>query len=347
MGACCSPTLANIFLSYHEKRWLDGCPSEFKPVLYRRYVDDCFLLFRKNDHIPKFHDYLNSQHTNIKFTVEVEHDDSLPFLDVHVKKSGNAFVTDLYRKPTFTGLGMKHDSSIDHKFKTNLVNCLIDRAYKLSSTYYNFINEVEKLKKYFCQNNFPLFLIENLTRNKINSLLVPKPLVSTVDKNPIYASIPFISNTQNRTISSEIQSLIKRFYAQINLRLSFKNDFSIGSLFSHKDKIPSSMRSNVVYSYHCNQCSDSYYGETSRHLRTRIAEHRGLSYRTGVPLTSPPHSSIRDHAFSTGHDISTNNFKVIFSTTSQNLRTSESILINKFKPSLNSMESSIPLHIHH
>ena len=214
----------------------------------------------------------------------------------------------------------------------------------MSSTYYNFINEVEKLKKYFCQNNFPLFLIENLTRNKINSLLVPKPLVSTVDKNPIYASIPFISNTQNRSINSEIQSLIKRFYPQINLRLSFKNDFSIGSLFSHKDKIPYSMRGNVVYSYHCNQCSDSYYGETSRHLRTRIAEHRGLSYRTGVPLTSPPHSSIRDHAFSTGHDISTNNFKVIFSKTSQNLRIYE---INKFKPSLNSMESSIPLHIHH
>ena len=195
------------------------------PVLYRRYVDDCFLLFRKNDHISKFHDYLNSQHTNIKFTVEVEHDDSLPFLDVHVKKSGNAFVTDLYRKPTFTGLGMKHDSSIDHKFKTNLVNCLIDRAYKLSSTYYNFINEVEKLKKYFCQNNFPLFLIENLTRNKINSLIVPKPLVSTVNKNPIYASIPFISNDQYRTMRLEIQSLIKRFYPQINLRLSFKIDY--------------------------------------------------------------------------------------------------------------------------
>ena len=74
---------------------------------------------------------------------------------------------------------------------------------------------------------------------------------------------------------------------------------------------------------------------------------RGPSHRTGIPLTSPPHSSIRDHAFLTGHDINTDDFKVIFSTNSQNLRTSESILINKFKPSLNNMESSIPLHIHH
>ena len=143
---------------------------------------------------------------------------------------------------------MQHDSSIDHRYKINLVNCQIDRAYKISSTYYSFINEVEKLKKYFCQNNFPLFLIENLTRKKIDSLIVPKPLVSTANKNPIYASIPFISNAQNRTIKLEIQTLIKRFYPQINLHLSFKNDFSIGSLFSYKDRIPSSMRSNVVYS---------------------------------------------------------------------------------------------------
>ena len=114
-----------------------------------------------------------------------------------------------------------------------------------------------------------------------------------------------------------VQSLFKRFYPQINLHLSFKNYFSIGSLFSHKDKIPSSMRSNMVYSYNYNQCSDSYYGETSCHLRTCIAEHRGLSYLTGILLTSPPHSNIRDHALLIGHDISTNSFKIIFSTNSQ------------------------------
>ena len=86
----------------------------------------------------------------------------------------------------------------------------------------------------------------------------------------------------------EIQSLLKHFYPQINLHSSFKKDFSNGSLFSHKDMIPSSMRSNVVYSYNCNQCSDSYYSEACRHLRTCIAEHRELSYRTGFPLTVCP-----------------------------------------------------------
>ena len=54
MGYPLGPTLANFFLCYHEKIWLQNCPSEFKPVIYRRYVDDKFLLFRSNHHIEKF-----------------------------------------------------------------------------------------------------------------------------------------------------------------------------------------------------------------------------------------------------------------------------------------------------
>ena len=72
---------------------------------------------------------------------------------------------------------------------------------------------------------------------KINSVFIPKLLVSTVNKNSIYASIPFISGPQNRAMRLEIQSLVKHFYPQINLHLSFISNFSIGSLFSHKDKI--------------------------------------------------------------------------------------------------------------
>ena len=46
MGSRLGPTLANVFLCYHEKIWLQNCPSEFKPVIYRTYLDDTFLLFR-------------------------------------------------------------------------------------------------------------------------------------------------------------------------------------------------------------------------------------------------------------------------------------------------------------
>ena len=61
MGSPLGATFANIFLSYHEQIWLKNCPCEFKPVIYKRYVDDT-LSFRSKDHIEKFRCYLNCQH---------------------------------------------------------------------------------------------------------------------------------------------------------------------------------------------------------------------------------------------------------------------------------------------
>ena len=66
MGSPLGPLFANIFLSFHEKSWLADCPSNFKPLFYRRYVDDCFLIFQSRDHVLPFLSYLNSKHSNIQ-----------------------------------------------------------------------------------------------------------------------------------------------------------------------------------------------------------------------------------------------------------------------------------------
>ena len=71
----------------------------------RRYIDDTFLLFSHSDHVVKFLDYLNTKHNNINFTMEPEQQGSLPFLDVRVSRDDNKFVTSVFRKPTFSGLG--------------------------------------------------------------------------------------------------------------------------------------------------------------------------------------------------------------------------------------------------
>ena len=55
------PTLANVFLYYHEKIELQNCPSEYTPVIHGRYVADTFLLFGLKHHIEKFGNYLNRQ----------------------------------------------------------------------------------------------------------------------------------------------------------------------------------------------------------------------------------------------------------------------------------------------
>ena len=40
MGSPLGSTLTKVFLYFHEQIWLDNCPVEFKPVIYRRFVDD-------------------------------------------------------------------------------------------------------------------------------------------------------------------------------------------------------------------------------------------------------------------------------------------------------------------
>ena len=53
MGSLLGPTLANVFLCHFKEQWMSDCPIEYKLFLYRRYVDDTFLLFSFELHITK------------------------------------------------------------------------------------------------------------------------------------------------------------------------------------------------------------------------------------------------------------------------------------------------------
>ena len=113
-------------------------------------------------------------------------------------------------------------------------------------------------------------------------------------------------------------------------------------MFRFKDTVPLPLMSSLVYKYVCNRCQSVYIGKTSRHLSTRISEHMGVSYRTSVPLTSPPFSAIRNHTDHnhTNYTISPDEFTIIDrAPTDFQLLKKESILIKQIQPNLNNMES--------
>ncbi|XP_069980157.1 uncharacterized protein [Penaeus vannamei] len=85
------PSYANAFLCHHEQDWLEQCPLEFKPLHYRRYIGDTFLLFKHPSHVNLFLDYLNSKHPSIKFTCEMQKDNQLPFLDTMVTNNNEVY----------------------------------------------------------------------------------------------------------------------------------------------------------------------------------------------------------------------------------------------------------------
>ena len=72
MGSPLGPALANIFMCSFESIWLQDCPNDFKPVFYRRYVDDIFAPFSSPDYADKFKEYLSLTHPNINFSIVKE-----------------------------------------------------------------------------------------------------------------------------------------------------------------------------------------------------------------------------------------------------------------------------------
>ena len=89
MGSPLGPTLANAFLCHYEKLWLHSCPPEFKPVVYGRYVDEIFVLFKSKDHLLLFAEYMNTRHKKLKFTFDFEQNNSFFFLGFNPIQDGD------------------------------------------------------------------------------------------------------------------------------------------------------------------------------------------------------------------------------------------------------------------
>ena len=124
MGSLLGPALANIFMCSFESKWFRDCPNDLKPVFYRRYIDDIFVLFSTPDHADKFREYLPSKHPNINFFIDKEEDYRLPFLDIKIFRENDKFATSVYRKKTFSGVYSNFKSFIPKTCKIGLIKSL-------------------------------------------------------------------------------------------------------------------------------------------------------------------------------------------------------------------------------
>ena len=132
MGSSLGPTLANIFVGFCEANLFTKID---RPLMYYGYVDDPFCLFKNEKDADSFLIQLNSMHLSLKFTVEKESNHQLAFLQVDgwtPFKTSTAFLTSVYRKPTFSGLYTRWDSFCPQQRKINLIKTVIHRALVFS-----------------------------------------------------------------------------------------------------------------------------------------------------------------------------------------------------------------------
>ena len=68
---------------------------------------------------------MNHQRSNLKFTIEVEQNNSFSFPDVKICRENDRFTIPIERKPTFSGVFTPFDRFIPGSYKHGLVNTLI------------------------------------------------------------------------------------------------------------------------------------------------------------------------------------------------------------------------------
>ena len=221
---------------------------------------------------------------------------------------------------------------------------MVFRAFKLSSGWKEFHDELQFLLRYFRNNGYTDKIVLDIVNKFLNSIFVPKLKETTVAKKIMYIKFPFLNNYICDFVKREIKRILYFRYPQIDFRFVFVNENTIQGLLNHKDKLPSDLCSGLVYTYRCGACGATYIGQTRKSLRTRASEHLGVSPRTGNLLVRAPQSTVRDHIEECGSGRSLENFKKIRSfNNSILLKIYESLEITFKNPVLNKDNSSHPL----
>ena len=126
---------------------------------------------------------------------------------------------------------------------------------------------MEKTKSILQKNRFPPDLIDKVVRNYLSDEYNSKESLNK--KEGRYFKLPYVGFFSRHT-HNKIKGIIKKLCKdQVSVNLVFISD-KIGSIFSTKDKIPSLLKSMVVYKFVCVSCNACYVSETARHLPTTV-----------------------------------------------------------------------------
>ena len=172
MGSPVSPVVANICMEVIENTAFEMTPT--KPKTCKRFVDDSFSMIKKTA-INSFLYLLNDIEPNISFTIELEQDNKISFLDTLITRQGNDLKIDVFRKPTHTDRYLDFNSHHDLKHKISTARTLIHRAQTLPNTYTGKQDELNHITTTLKCNGYPDRIIKQILRDLTPNTPVPSP----------------------------------------------------------------------------------------------------------------------------------------------------------------------------
>ena len=222
----------------------------------------------------------------LKFTIEKEENQCLPFMDVFLQRSGNNFIRSIYRKPTFTGLYTRWNSLAPTQQNISLLKSLISRAQKICSKAV-LGNELQNLKQIFAENGYPLYVIERTMKQSMERFEKEqekqrenkpeqgkkdgseKSVIDDEAEKQVFIQLPWIGQ-RSTNFGKEIRDVIQNGFPRARPRVIFttKKAFSGRA----KDVLPATSKSYVVYEFTCS-CALTYVGKTTQCLQERIKQH--------------------------------------------------------------------------
>ena len=287
MGSPVSAIVANMYMEHFKELALRTAPE--RPRVWKRYVDDTCCIIKK-EAVDRFLKHLNNIRDSIRFTMEEEKDNSLPFLDTLLMRrdDGTIDIT-VYRKPTHTDTYLDFWSHHPFHIKRGLITCLQHRIDSITSREEYQKLETNRLRRVLRKNGYPTqFVLKASCRRPKNSEK-QKPAATVV--------IPYMQG---------LSESIRRVCQKYNIRIVFGAGKSLRTILTKaKDRLPQEQQSNVVYKIPCS-CGKVYIREMARRMESRMREHRSACRKCQLKK-----SAVAEHTWTQDHNILWNKAEII------------------------------------
>ena len=280
MGNSLGPVIANIIMAHIEETYFLQCPVS--PSFYGRYADDNFCVFNSREEANTFLTFINNNpYNSIRFDMEIEDDNKLAFLDTIIAKTDSSKpVIATKEKDTDRGLFYHFSSFSPDRYKYSLVFIKFYRAYKIASDWKVFDIDARKITDKLLRNGFPIHLIQhclNKVVEKFHYNIVQRDTVTEPEPvKKVTLVLPFLGN-MSYIMKTKLSRLVKKYYPRFHFSVVFEKGYTIGQLFSKKDRFPITCQSHVVYNICCSKCgpSQAYTGKTVNTVYERFFSSNG------------------------------------------------------------------------
>ena len=180
------------------------------------------------------------QQINIHVIIQVkkiQEFDVIQFYLNHLQFSNGKFVTNVYRKKTFSGVYTNFGSFIPETYKTGLIKSLLFRCFNLCSDFVKFHHEINMLKGILHKNSYPRDFVDKCIKEFLDRVLVRKVVVGTVPKKDLMIVLPYLGKLSLQ-IRTRINRVMRSKLPHCNLRIVFQTKCKLINFFTFKDKIP-------------------------------------------------------------------------------------------------------------